>query len=487
MPENYVAVIDIGSNAVRLVVYDGLNRAPFKIHSERTVCNLGADLATTGRLNPEAVEKSLNSLRRFSGLLAAMKIKNVHAVATAAVRDATDGKDFVENVRKEFNFPVRVIDGAEEARLSAQGVLANSVGDNSGIIGDYGGGSLELIVVENNQVRQKASLPLGSHRLLAENSRAAQAKTITTLLENTGFLQDHAGCDFYALGGAWRSLAKAHIHMARHPLNILDHYQVDGKKAAGFAALIARQSNASLAKTAGVSQSRTRDMGVAALTMELLFEKIRPRRLIFSATGLREGLLFDRLPPAVRQQDPLIAGCMKIAVKISRFQELKAFKVLFNWMEPLFAAEDENITRLLEASCLLSDSGWFEHEDYQADHAFRRVLALPFYGIDHAGRAFLALSQYVRYQGALGVNDTTGPAETLLDEKTVHRAVIAGLAQHLGYLLTGGALDLLRGSALRLTQHHLILKLDGQLNAAIIGETLRDLAKAMGREAMIED
>ncbi|MFH1157974.1 MAG: Ppx/GppA family phosphatase [Pseudomonadota bacterium] len=491
---NYVAIIDIGSNAVRLVVYDGFNRAPAIIHRERSICNLGADMATTGRLNPDSVKKALNILRRFSGLLEAMRIGNVRTVATAAVRDAMDGRNFVDTVQKEFGLTISVIDGEEEARLSALGVLANGFGGD-GLIGDYGGGSLELIALEKDRVRHKASLPVGSHRLSAETSREARVKIIGEHLDGVDFLKDCAGRDFYAIGGAWRSMALAHMHMTQYPIRVLDHYQVDGEKAAEFAGLVSRESPDSLEKAAGMSKRRITDMGIAALTMELLFERIRPRKLIFSGTGLREGLVYDQLKPAAQAQDPLLASCTKIALKISRFDDIRAFKTLAGWMEPLFAGKNAEFSRVLEASCLLSDTGWFEHEDYQADHAFRRILVMPLYGIDHAGRAFLALSQYVRYKGYLRrisrgeeIDEVTRPAQAFLDNRVVDLAVTAGLAQRMGYLLTGGALGLLRHTELEATPEHLVLRLNdkaGMLNADAIRDVLKGLAERVGLEAVI--
>jgi exopolyphosphatase/guanosine-5'-triphosphate,3'-diphosphate pyrophosphatase len=285
-------------------------------------------------------------------------------------------------------------------------------------------------------------------------------------------------------------MATAHIHMKGHPLRLLDHYQVPGKKAAEFAALISRQSIASLEKMAGVSKKRVKDMGVAALTMEILFEKIRPKQLIFSGTGLREGLLFDQLTPAVQRQDALIASSAKVALKISRFDDLKAFKILSAWIAPLFSNQNEEFSRLLEASCLLSDASWFEHEDYQAEHAFQRLLVMPFYGIDHAGRAFLALSQYVRYKGRHEFDHVTKPAQKLLDDQMIDQAVVAGLAQHIGYLLTGGALSLLRQTELKMTPKQLILELkdkSGMLNADVVREALEELAKKLAREPVIRD
>lgn len=487
--KNYVAIIDIGSNAVRLVVYDGLNRAPFRIHSERTICNLGADLARTGSLNPDSVNKALNSIRRFSGLLAAMKVDNIRAVATAAVRDAKDGRDFIDTIQKESGLTVTVIDGEEEARLSALGVLANGSGGNI-VIGDFGGGSLELIAVENNEVKHKASLPLGSHRLLAEKGRPARVDMIARHLASVGFLKDCKELDFYAMGGAWRSMATAHMNMAHSPLRVLDHYKLEGGAAAEFAGKIARQSPAELEETMGMSQKRLRDMSVAALTMEQLFAQIKPRQLVFSGTGLREGLLFDQLTPAVLQQDALIAGCIKIALKISRFDDLKAFKILSRWMEPLFAGQDATFMRLLEASCLLSDTSWFEHEDYQAEHAFQRILVMPFYAIDHTGRAFLAMTQYVRYKGyTKKFDEVTRPAQKLLADRTIDLAATIGLAQRMGYLLTGGALGLLRQTELKVTPKQLVLKLNNHsdmLNSDVIRDALKALAERMGLEAVIE-
>lgn len=493
MPDNrdyrdYIAIIDIGSNAVRLVVYDGVNRAPLKIHNERTVCNLGADLVKTGRLAPEGVRRALDSLKRFSGLLQAMKIKNIRAVATDAVRGAADGPEFVARVEKECGLKVEVVDGQEEARLSALGVLANGLGVD-GVIGDYGGGSLELIVIEGRRVRHKASLPLGSHRLLAEKDREACTKLIDGHLNKVGFLKDYAGHDFYALGGAWRSMAKAHMRMVGHPLLTLDHYEIEGGKATDYAGLLSRQSPASLEKIAGMSKKRVKDMGVAALAMERVFAHLRPDRLVFSGTGLREGLIYDRLPPAFQRQDPLLSGAAKVAVNLSRFNDLRGFVALAKWMAPLFDGRDTALMRLLKASCLLSDTGWFEHEDYQAGHVFERILVMPLYGVDHRDRAFLALSQYVRYKGYLQDGDVTHAVRRIMDEQDIARALAAGAAQHLAYRLTGGALSLLRKTELRLMPGRLTLKLQGGarlLQAEGVEEDVKALAAILGREGVIE-
>jgi len=491
MPENspirdYVAVLDIGSNAVRLVVYDGMNRAPVKIHNERNVCSLGADLGTTGRLSPEGVEKALQSIGRFAALITAMKIKNVRAVATAALRDAEDGSDFIAQVHKKFGLKIEVVEGAEEARLSAIGVMMNGLG-SKGIIGDFGGGSLELIVVDNNRVKHKQSLPIGSHRLHATKGYDVRAALIDAQLDTVAFLPKCTGADFYALGGSWRSMAKTHMRMVDHPLKVMDQYTMMGPDALAFSKLLSQQSVASLEKTAGLSKKRVQDMGVAALAMERLLARLQPARLIFSATGLREGVIYDALPPAQQRQDALISSCRKIALKISRFDDLKSFKTMADWMMPLFKGQDSGFFRHLEAACLLSDTGWFEHEDYQAIHAFDRILLLPFYGVDHPGRAFLALANYVRYAGS-GLENVARTTRKMLTEEGITLAITAGLAMRVGYLLSGGALSLLRDAAFDVTPDTVTLVLKKKsigLHADVITEALQDLADMMGRRGVV--
>lgn len=490
--KNPVATIDIGSNAVRLVIYDGLGRAPVRIHNERSICNLGADLARTGYLDAEAMQKALTSLKRFSGLLASMHIGNVRAVATAAVRDARNGNDFINAVERECGLSITAIDGEEEARLSALGVVANGLGCN-GIIGDFGGGSLELIVVENDEVKRKVSLPLGSHRLQAEASRTARINLIETHLERVDFLKDYTGLDFYAMGGAWRSMATAHMNMHKYPLRVLDHYQIDGKKAAEFAATLSKQAPDALEKTVGMSKKRIKDMGLAALAMERLFKKIQPARLVFSGTGLREGLLFDQLDTTTQKQDALLASCRAVARKTSRSDDIGVFDALARWIEPLFKDHGDVLQRLTAASCYLSDGSWMDHEDYQAEHACKRILMLPLYGIDHEGRAFLALTQFVRYKGYLHHGTDDGDdilaAQELLGKKDIHLALTLGLALRLAYLLTGGALDLLGQTELKITSRNLLLKLKGKaalLDAGIVTDALAALAEALDLKASIE-
>ena len=487
--QDCVAVFDIGSNAVRLVIYDAADRSPVKIHNERSLCRLGKGVAATGRLNPAGIPAAMEALTRFTMLAKKMGVRRHHAVATAAIRLAKDGAAFLAQVKKECGLDVRIIDGGEEARLSALGVMAGAApGPFNGLIGDYGGGSLELLMIKDGRIRKKTSLPIGSGTL-QDMTRPKRQETIETYLNDVPFLEDCKNMDLYALGGAWRAMAKAHMHMKNHPLSVVDRYTISGRQASSFAQLIARQSPKSLERAAKLSKGRIQDMSVAGIAMERLLHRIKPAHVVFSGTGLREGILFDTLTPAQKKKDGLLATAHKYALQGSRFAKTTPLEKLAAWVLPLM--NKDTPSRLITASCLLSDICCTVHEDYQAEEAFRRIFIMPLYGISHEDRAFLALSQYVRHRGYLrratrakSADETTRPALALLDKSAADQAIILGLAQRLGYALSGGVPGLLTTSRWKVTLKKATLHLNAQsalLNTGMAKDTLDALGKAMDR------
>jgi len=486
-----VAVIDIGSNAVRLVVFHDSVRVPVQLHTERTICGLGKTLGKTGRLNPEGVTMALDSLARFSSLIKSMKIKDVRAVATAALRDAEDGPEFVEKVEREFGLKIQVIPGEEEARLSALGVVANH-GHIDGLIGDFGGGSLELIGMKKGKITSQDSYPLGALRIMAYDTMEARENYIRSYLDTLD-LSQYEGQRFYVLGGAWRTLARAHIYINDYPIKVLDNYRLDYKKALEFTRHIAKQDHASLERMAGMSKRRVSDMAAAALVMKHVLKAARPEKLVFSGSGLREGLMYDHLPPKVQKQRPLLAGCREIGRETSRFAADDELQLLLRWVTPLFEDPSESDIRSIEAACYLSDVGWFEHEDHRARHAYFRILNLPLYGLSHKRRAMLALAVYVRHKGYLRKlgregGETTVAAQKILSEHRRDEAVVLGLGMRLAYILTGGALSLLKYTSLKMSDQTLTLEIKGRhagISGDIIRDLLEDIAKKRGRTAQI--
>ncbi len=479
--DDRLAVIDVGSNSMRCVVYERLTRSPVALFNEKVLPGLGRTVEKTGRLNPDGVRLALDNLTRFRRLLEAMQVRRVDVLATAAVRDAADGPAFVAEISRQTGFTVDVLSGEEEARLAALGVLSGAP-DADGLAGDLGGGSLELVLLEKGQIGSQVTTPLGPLRLLeaTDGKAGSAAKLIDQHLGKLDWLTKGKGRSFYPVGGAWRALAKMHLEQVNHPLHIIHQYSVDGGVMADFAGQVARASRGALEKMQGVSKRRLDTLPLAALVMERVLKTVQPSRVIFSAYGLREGHLYDLLPAEEQQMDPLLTGCGDVAARIGRFGHAE---ILSAWTAPLFAGEDPAARRLRQAACLLSDLGWIEHPDYRAEHAFLRILRMPFAGVDHAERAFLAACVYVRYAGILE-GAVLAPARGLLKETVLARATMLGLALRLAHTLTGGAATLLQRTALRLGGSTLTLVLPedaSMLTGETVQRRLDALAKALNR------
>ncbi|PWC34420.1 exopolyphosphatase [Azospirillum sp. TSO35-2] len=471
-----VAVIDIGSNSIRLVVYDGLTRSPLALFNEKVLCGLGRGVERSGALNPEGVAQALTALERFASLAEGMRVGRLDVIATAAVRDAKDGAAFVEAIGRRAGLTVRVISGEEEARLSAMGVLSGTPGAD-GLVGDLGGGSLELVTLDRGMIGEQVTLPLGPLRLMESGAKGGLAKLIDQHLESLPWLSAMKGRPFYPVGGSWRAIAKLHMEQSGHPLHIIHHYTIPATDAREFTALLGRQSRSSLEKMAG-SRRRLDTLPYAALVLERLLRVVQPSKLVFSAYGLREGHLYSLLSPEGRREDPLMASAGDWA---RRFVRMGDPSLLMSWTAGLFAGEDDNAIRLRHAACLLSDVGWADHPDYRAEHAFLRVLRYPFPALDHDERAFLALVAHARYAGTLEGAMTAG-ARSLVSEGQGMKALVLGLTLRLAHTLSGGATALLERTSLKVGDGRIVLTLpdDGSVpTGEAVQRRIDALAKAM--------
>ncbi len=479
-----VAVIDIGSNSIRLVVYDRLCRAPVPVFNEKVMCGLGRSLVGTGRLDPDGVAMALANLARFRALLETMEVRHVDVLATAAVREAEDGAAFVDRVRRQAGLEPTVISGAEEARLSALGVLSGLPGAD-GVMGDIGGGSLELVGIDHGRIGEQVTLPLGPFRLMDRKGGPGKARpTVRAILEQQGWLRAYRGRHVYPVGGAWRSIAKIHLARRDHPLHVIQQLTVPGKELEQLAGLIAGQGRSSLRGLAKVASRRLDTLPYAALVLQELLAELQPREVVFSAFGLREGHLFDLLPEDQQAEDPLLAGCLDVARRVDRFGHAER---LHAWLEPLFASDSGEDRRLREAACLLSDICWLDHPDYRAGHALARALRLPLSGIDHAGRAFLGAALFVRYGEPL--DRLTDPAVGwLLSDEQRTAASRLGLALRFVHRLTGGSTRALDESRLEMDEEEIRLRLSGtaaSLDGDMVRRRLDDVAKALDRRARV--
>ncbi len=477
--EGRVAVVDIGSNSIRLVVFDGLKRAFLPLFNEKVICGLGRGLGTSGRLSEEGVDSALVNLTRFVAMARAMKIAELHMIATAAVREARNGLEFANMVEGRCGHPIRVLSGFEEARLAALGVLAGLPAAD-GIMGDLGGGSLELVSLDRGQLGSSKTLPLGALRHAdALKCRHKQAlKLIDRELDKAAWLGDVEGRDLYAVGGAWRNLARLHMEQIGHPLHVLHGYALPRGEAADLARLVAGLGKRSIAHIPGISRRRAETLPYAALLLERLLLRCRPSRLVLSAYGLREGLLFDRLTVEQRVRDPLIDAAAQLALAQGRFGNFS--DALACWTDPLFPEEPQAMRRLREAACLLSDVAWREHPDYRAKHALGHLLHFPFMAVDHRDRAFIAVAVATRYAGC-DLPPAADAVLSLLSPAERRRAQVTGLALRLAYSLSAGVPALLQKVSLRNRQGRLTLDLprDGSIPPGeIVERRLQALVQA---------
>jgi exopolyphosphatase/guanosine-5'-triphosphate,3'-diphosphate pyrophosphatase len=464
------AVIDVGSNSVRLVLYRVEGRAVWTMFNEKILAGIGRDLAVTGRLSPDGVETAMAALRRFAALVAAAKPDRVFAVATAAARDAEDGPAFCRRVRAETGLDLRVLTGGEEARYAALGVIAGAPG-STGVVGDLGGASLELVRVTEGRAEDGVTLPLGPFSF--KDTGRFDAERIRDQVQRK--LKPHAHsfatANFHAVGGAWRNLALLAMRMSSYPLEIIHQFELSRREALEAAKVISRQSPRSLDKIEGISKRRLDTLPHAAAVLEGLIDSLGIERVVLSAFGLREGVLFEAMPPALQAQDPLIEGCEALSRREGVNPELGA--ALEAWIKPAFLGLEPQLPDrepvLLSAACHLADLGARLHPDHRADLIFHQVLRAPIPGMNHAERVFLATSLFARHTAAATVPEA-GLVSRLLTHESVQRARAIGAAIRLACDLSGRNAELLSQASLEFRPSSVVLEADEASATILFGE-----------------
>jgi exopolyphosphatase/guanosine-5'-triphosphate,3'-diphosphate pyrophosphatase len=474
------AVIDVGSNSVRLVIYRLDGRAIWTVYNEKALAGLGRDLPATGRLSPEGVETAITALRRFRAVLDGWDAEDVTAAATAAVREAADGPSFLKRVRTETGLEVRTLSGDEEARFAALGVLAGQP-DAEGVVGDLGGSSLELVRLNGHDPEAGVTLPLGPFALGAPRALDLDRTRKRVELALAPHANRFATPHFHAVGGAWRNLALFHMELADYPLHVAHQYEMSPADAQDVARLIARQSRTSLERMEGLSKKRVDTLPYAAVVLDTLIETLGIERVIVSAFGVREGLLLDAMDPAVRKRDPLIEGCEALTAARGVASELGGaleawLTPAFERLTPVFGARDPT---LLAAACRLADLGARLHPDHRADVAFEQVLRAPIAGMTHQERAFLACVAFSRHTAATTTPEAGAIARLLTAERR-QRARALGAAVRLGCDLSGRNARLLERSSLSLQGDRLALTTAPGWEDMLLGEQTTKRAQTLG-------
>ena len=480
-----VGIIDIGSNSVRLVVYQGLSRVPVTMFNEKVMAGLGRGLAANGKLGKAAMDTAVAALSRFRALGDAMQLGNLRVVATAAVREASNADEFVNRVRLECGLDIETISGAEEARGAALGVIAG-IPLADGVVGDLGGGSLELVRVQGGQTHEQISLPIGALRLEAVRRAKSRALApfIKKALDRVGWAGAGRDLPFYMVGGSWRALAQVHMHLNDHPLPIVHQYEMPVSAIATLVRTLTHIAPAQLKLVPFLSTSRLPALPGAAMLLAATLKRLGSSTVIASGFGLREGLLYAQLAPDMQSLDPLVTAARAEGARQGRFPEHG--DMLFQWMDGLFAeAEPPSERRLRLAACLLSDIAWRAHPDFRAERGVDAASHGNWVAVTAAERAALACALHFCFGGradapVLNMLNGLAPAELLT------RARCWGLALRLGQRLTGGTATALASSSLTGKAGAIHLRLS---QPALLGDSvqrrLKLLAGAMDREARV--
>ena len=476
-----VAIIDIGSNSVRLVVYSGATRIPSVIFNEKVMAGLGRGIGKDGALGDAAQERALGALARFRLLIGQMGVAWVQVVATAAVREASNGKAFLDRIRA-LGFEPHLLSGEEEGRLAGLGVLS-AIPEADGIVGDLGGGSLELVEVSGGQVRRSATLPFGVLRLddLAASGRGAFAKLVAKRVEAAGFGDAAQGRIFYLVGGSWRALARLDLALIGHPLPITHQHDMSPQRPAELREMLRRVDDAELRSIATISVSRVPSLPRAAHLLDNLVGALGPVALVTSSFGIREGLLYDELDKSERLNDPLIEAAREAGAGLGRFAPHG--DLVDHWIASVFDDRPQ-MARLRLAACLLSDIAWAAHPDFRAERGIDMALHGNWVAIDAPGRVMLAQALFCAFGGG---RTLPYPAiAALCTAAELDRAASWGLAMRLGQRLSGGVAAGLEGSRLVRRDEKLVLELNrgnAPLATEIVRRRLDSLANSLGLKA----
>jgi exopolyphosphatase/guanosine-5'-triphosphate,3'-diphosphate pyrophosphatase len=481
--EEHVGVIDVGSNSIRLVVYDDSSRAPFPRFNEKSMVALANGLDDEDRFTERAMSDALHTVRRFASIARAMDVGRVDVLATEATRRAKNGTELLDGVRAATGLHTRLLSGEEEARLAALGVVSG-IFQPKGLVGDIGGGSLEVAEVVVDDVGERvASMPLGAlgvKALLDDGIDGAKAHVDTVLATSLPpLLTDPV---LYAVGGGWRALARVHIALREHPIKVVHGYAVPAEEARDHAKRIARMSTDQVASLPDVPDRRVDTLPAAALVMWRVLKRLKPERVVFSSSGLREGWLYSQLGPEERARDPLLEGAQAIGLPLARVPAFSA--ALAHWTDELFPGEAPRDRRLRLTVCALTDMCWRDHVKVRAGEAFHRLLQFPFIGITHPERAFVAVAIMSRYGGK--VDDAVRSSiDGLLSSSELRRAEILGRVLLLGHRFSASVPEILEHARLRIDADAVRLEVtspDGLPDSEAVQTRLRQLAKATGVE-----
>lgn len=467
-----IALIDIGSNSIRLVVYRDYSHYPFPLLNERVTCKLGEGLDEYLEIQAHRATAALKVMARFAHLLDAIQPAQVFVAATAAVRRAKNGSEFAKAVTTTLGYPVNVLPASEEARLISLG-LTRYHPEIDGLVADLGGGSIELVELKKGKIRNAVSLNIGHLTSLSKKDIKAQIKALE-------WLKKLKGKPLYGIGGSFRAIGSSYMSRKEYPLHLLHGLEIGASDC--FEILSSLTPEALDLK--GIPSGRQATITAAATIIEQVMKTSKVGKLVVSGTSIRDGLMADLSPQTPARSDPLLLACGDIARQSQRNEGLsEELARLLTPIARLFndanlasvGGQEHQLLRMVEAACLLSDICWNEPSDMRGQLAADRILALPVFSLTHIQRAWLAKAVFHRYVGIKKNKSSFLVARNLLStgERISSKAV--GLGMRFALIFCGGVPAYLRQLKLTLNEDILICEIPRETAHLMDTHSLRRL------------
>ena len=327
----------------------------------------------------------------------------------------------------------------EEARLAGEGVLSG-IPEANGIVGDLGGGSLELVEVADGRASGGISTPLGVLRLEADAAGEREARSaLKTALRKSSLRERARGRPFYMVGGSWRALARIDMLATEFPLPITHQYRMKPARAKELRKLV-RALDPRLSGAAAPARLATSP--VAAMLLDILVDEFEPSQLVVSIYGIREGLLYSNLKRGLRSVDPLIEEARHAGGGEHRFGQHG--DLLDEWIAPLFD-DPPTMRRLRLASCLLADVAWQSNPGFRADRGIEMALHGNWVAVNPSGRVIMAQALAANFGRDRLPDDRLAQ---LCKQEQLTRAHCWGAAMRFGQRLSGGVGSVLKRTSL---------------------------------------
>ena len=478
-----VAIIDIGSNSVRLVIYEGLSRSPAILFNEKVLCGLGRGVAKTGKLDKTACERAILAIKRFKKISSQTGVGTLHILATAAAREAKNGPKFINEVEVICDAKVELLSGEMEAYYAGLGAVSG-FHEPDGFIGDLGGGSMELIPTGGNS-NLGVTTPLGGLKLQdSSNGDIVQARKIARKeISKTKLKWPGKNRCFYAIGGTWRNLARLHMFDVNYPLDVVHGYTVKAKDYIEFCKRVAKDDLDEFKGIEEISKNRRNLLPFGAVVLIETLEKLGAKEIKMSATGLREGYLYSLLDEESRNSDALLEATGELAILRSRspHHSLELAEWTGKALKTIGIKENEDEERWRKAACNLADISWRANSDYRAELSLGIINNTGFNSISHEGRAYLTIVKFHRHQGMGGKHQPPEFA-SLATEETARKARLLAAFFRVLYVFSASVEGVLpKIKFKRINGKKLVLEVPKELQA-LIGERPSNRLEQLGKE-----